>query len=94
MCITTPAITSGIALIEIQPQMSDKPGDESGPTQKVVGYKVSSDLKVRLSAFGMPSRLTLVARVFSAGSWNWNAFGLAPSSVKVAGGRAAWEMVA
>jgi hypothetical protein len=49
----------GHCMIEIQPQMSDKPGDESGPTQKVIGYKVSSDLKVRLSAFGMPSRLTL-----------------------------------
>jgi hypothetical protein len=49
----------GHCMIEIQPQMSDKPGDGSGPTQKVVGYKVSSDLKIRLSAFGMPSRLAL-----------------------------------
>jgi hypothetical protein len=56
----------GHCTIEIQPQMSDKPGDESGPTQKVVGYKVTSDLKVRLSAFGMPSRLTLVGEsIFS-----------------------------
>lgn len=36
----------GHCMIEIQPQTSDKPGDGSGSTQKVVGYKVISDLKV------------------------------------------------
>src|SRR5271170_1143185 len=44
----------GHCTVEIQPEMSDKTGSGSGPTPKVVGYKVSSDLKVRLSAFGMP----------------------------------------
>ena len=56
----------GHCTIEIQPEMSDKPDDESGSTQKIVGYKVTSDLKVRLSAFGMPSRLMLVGEsIFS-----------------------------
>ncbi len=50
----------GHCMIQIQPEMSDKLGDESDPTQKVVGYKVTSNLKVRLSAFGMPSWLKLV----------------------------------
>src|SRR5208282_2146633 len=56
----------GHCTIEIQPQMSDKPGDESGLTQKIVDYKVTTDLKVRLTAFGMPSRLALVGEsIFS-----------------------------
>ncbi len=50
----------GHCTVAIQPQMSDKSGDEPGATQTVVGYRVASDLKIRLSAFGMPSRLTLV----------------------------------
>ncbi len=50
----------GHCTIEIQPQLGEKTGDESGPTPKVAGYKVTSDLKVRLTAFGMPSRLVLV----------------------------------
>ena len=49
----------GHCRIEIEPRLNDQPGDESSPTQKVVGYKVTSDLKVRLTAFGMPSRLKL-----------------------------------
>jgi hypothetical protein len=50
----------GRCTVAIQPQMSDKSGDEPGAGQTVVGYRVTSDLKVRLSAFGMPSRLTLI----------------------------------
>lgn len=50
----------GHCTIQIQPQTADGPADESGPPQRIVGYKVNSDLKVRVSAFGMPSRLTLV----------------------------------
>jgi hypothetical protein len=56
----------GHCTIEIQPEWSDKVASESGSTQKVIGYKVSSDLKVRLSAFGMPSRLMLTGEsIFS-----------------------------
>lgn len=50
----------GHCTIEIQPEMGDEPANESGAAQRITGYKVTSDLKVRLSAFGMPSRLTLV----------------------------------
>jgi hypothetical protein len=49
----------GHCTIGIQPQVSDKTGDECGPASNVVGYKVTSELTVRLSAFGMPSRLAL-----------------------------------
>ncbi len=56
----------GHCTIEIQPQTSDMTGDESGLTQKIVDYKVTTDLKVRLTAFGMPSRLALVGEsIFS-----------------------------
>ncbi|HVM61869.1 MAG TPA: hypothetical protein VMV72_13485 [Verrucomicrobiae bacterium] len=49
----------GHCTIEIQPQMGEKSGVDSNAPPKLVGYKVHSDLKIRLSAFGMPSRLSL-----------------------------------
>lgn len=55
----------GHCTIEIQPQMTDKPG-ESASMQKITNYKVTTDLKIRLTAFGMPSRLALVGEsIFS-----------------------------
>jgi hypothetical protein len=50
----------GHCTIQIQPQTSDKSDDDTSSPQTITGYKVTSDLKVRLSPLGMPSRLTLV----------------------------------
>jgi hypothetical protein len=49
----------GHCTIGIQPQMSDGSADECGEAPALIGYKVTSELNVRLSTFGVPSRLAL-----------------------------------
>jgi hypothetical protein len=56
----------GHCTIEIEPQVGARLDGQSGSAQKLVGYKVTSDLKLRLTAFGMPSRLKLTGEsIFS-----------------------------
>lgn len=49
----------GICRIGIRPTPSDNPTGESSSGQETIGYLVTSELRVGLSAFGMPARLRL-----------------------------------
>ncbi|HTS19169.1 MAG TPA: hypothetical protein VMP11_16455 [Verrucomicrobiae bacterium] len=51
----------GHCTIEIDPQMNGNSDGKAtdGTSSTVVGYKVVTDLKIRLATFGMPSRLAL-----------------------------------
>ena len=52
----------GSCTINILPRLNDKPLDQSRPEQEPDNYEVTTDLKMKLSMFGTPTRLYLDGR--------------------------------
>jgi hypothetical protein len=52
----------GSCTINILPRLNDKPLDQSRPGQEPDNYEVTTDLKMKLSMFGTPTRLYLDGR--------------------------------